>query len=829
MDEFSFPFRPYDIQLSLMREIRQCIEDGKIGIFESPTGTGKSLSTICATLSWLECFEKEQREQLEGQVKNAEQAGIDDGSDWVAAYKKKFEAKKQASGAEEKLDELKRIDERLKQARSDKSERKRRFAPRDDEEELFFPKDFDNDPDKDIAPDEDYSSDGELESQQSEKEPSCTKIFYASRTHSQLEQFASEILKTRFRPRIVTVGSRQMLCVNNDVCSLKHSQLMNEKCDELRQKKSGEKRHEGDHHKATKRSVECSCPYWKADAIEELTDQILALKVPTVSKVVQSGKALLACPYFASRKSLAICQLVLLPYQVLLHKATREAWGVNVEGNVVVIDEAHNLLQTIAACHSVELSHTAITVALSLIRDYVERFRSRLKANNLLYIRQLLSLTTALGNVLSTYSNTKSDTVFTMPRFLVELGCFEIDFFKLLHYMEKTRLCKKFHGFFVRYRGALVKRGADESTVDGRLTGLQNFLKKIGSAKLQQQASLSVQENTSDENYDEHTVATTSSPLYLIRQFIEALTTKCSDARIIVEHTTAEHPARFKFLLLNPAEKLKDVVRAARSVVLIGGTMEPSQQLLHSLNTLCEVPSGNIVRFSCGHVIDDDQLVALSLGKGPAGQDLSFTYSNRSSPTTLSALSMCLFNVMRHIPNGAVAFFPSYDYMSLFENALKASPLFEKFQKIKPLLFESKVDSTALWNEFVRKARSPRGAMLCAVVGGKLSEGINFSDELGRCVLMIGLPYPNKNSVELIEKMKTSCLHAINQAIGRAIRHRHDYAAIVLIDSRYSRPNIEKGLPSWISSRLKHCKNFGELVTQISAFFRMRKPIVSSS
>ncbi|VDK73699.1 unnamed protein product [Anisakis simplex] len=95
---------------------------------------------------------------------------------------------------------------------------------------------------------------------------------------------------------------------------------------------------------------------------------MLSLKVPTVSKVIQSGKALLACPYFASRGAIALSQIVLLPYQVLLQKATREAWGVNLKDNIVIIDEAHNLLQTIANCHSVELSLPAITIALSLIR-----------------------------------------------------------------------------------------------------------------------------------------------------------------------------------------------------------------------------------------------------------------------------------------------------------------------------------------------------------------------------------------------------------------------------------------------------------------------------
>lgn len=46
------------------------------------------------------------------------------------------------------------------------------------------------------------------------------------------------------------------------------------------------------------------------------------------------------------------------------------------------------------------------------------------------------------------------------------------------------------------------------------------------------------------------------------------------------------------------------------------------------------------------------------------------------------------------------------------------------------------------------------GALLLAVIGAKLSEGINFSDTLARAVVIVGLPFPSLASLELKERMR---------------------------------------------------------------------------
>lgn len=57
----------------------------------------------------------------------------------------------------------------------------------------------------------------------------------------------------------------------------------------------------------------------------------------------------------------------------------------------------------------------------------------------------------------------------------------------------------------------------------------------------------------------------------------------------------------------------------------------------------------------------------------------------------------------------------------------------------------------------------------------------------------------------------------VNQSIGRVIRHRNDYAAIALLDKRFSEANIKDNLPKWIKDAgIEICDHFPESMLLIS-------------
>jgi chromosome transmission fidelity protein 1 len=61
----------------------------------------------------------------------------------------------------------------------------------------------------------------------------------------------------------------------------------------------------------------------------------------------EEGQKLGACPYFAAKAAVPLCDVVAMPYNILFDKVSRDSYGIDASSNVVIVDEAHNFLSTV--------------------------------------------------------------------------------------------------------------------------------------------------------------------------------------------------------------------------------------------------------------------------------------------------------------------------------------------------------------------------------------------------------------------------------------------------------------------------------------------------
>lgn len=144
-----------------------------------------------------------------------------------------------------------------------------------------------------------------------DEEDGTVKIFYCSRTHSQLSQFAGELRRVTFPSSIpldtdkgdeddglskleeavkhLSLGSRKNLCINPKVRALENSTAINERCLDLQQ--SG-----------VAADKKCSfLPSKDDDALLlQFRDHALAT-VKDIEDIGKVGKEIGICPYYASR------------------------------------------------------------------------------------------------------------------------------------------------------------------------------------------------------------------------------------------------------------------------------------------------------------------------------------------------------------------------------------------------------------------------------------------------------------------------------------------------------------------------------------------------
>ena len=800
--DFHHPFEPYDIQQQFMEAVYDCIEDKKVGIFESPTGTGKSLSLICGSLTWIREHKRKTFDESLAVIQ------LNDGEpEWMvehARQARRKEARQMRADFEARLDAVRQREQKVRDryANGEPPFKKRKQTADeksgiDRDEEQFVLDDYESDDEKQRT----HSNQGEyyLDTERLmqklgmlrkdpqrhafEEDEDELKIFFCSRTHSQLSQFVGELQRVKLPPALppenedteaaeelkhLTLGSRKNLCINSKVLKLENQKAINERCIDLQQPRI---------------PADQKCPYLpnkeNEDVVLDFRDHALS-RIRDIEDLANIGTKLGICPYYASRPAIGPAEIVTLPYPLLLQKSAREALGISLKGHIVIIDEAHNLINAVEGIYSAQITEKQLSRARECLMLYLQKFRNRLKGTNRVYVTQVVRVIDSL--LLFTTGckrNVESGGIVQLGVLLSGKAVDQVNLSKLVRYINDSKLARKVEGYMTFIEG-----------------------EKEGKRKTPTETS-----------------AAETPTLTNVQNFLMTLTSPSNEGRFF--WLKDEDTVVLRYLLLDPSEHFRDVVEDARSVVLAGGTMSPMggymQQLFPYLSS--------VATLSCGHLIPPSNLLVRTIATDSIGP-LEFSFKTRSHSNTATRVGHALLDLAPKVRGGLVAFFPSYGYLDEIATSWRHSFISGELRKIKPVFFDSRSGSAEETFKSYSKTiqETPHGAILFSVIGGKLSEGINFSDNLGRCVVVIGLPFPNletpewKAKIQYIndkadarrelggkagrEHVENVCMRSVNQAIGRVIRHKDDWASILLMDSRYTQERMKGKLPSWILESL---------------------------
>ena len=709
-------------------------------------------------------------------------------------------------------------------------------------------------------------------------------IIYASRTHSQLSQVVGELRNTRYRPKHAVLGSREHMCIhpkvnptiakdkNTTECKASSTDV-NNGCNKLNKDRKCMMRNNLE--EATSKGSVWHPPSTErynagADYEQPVLDMEDLVSVGIQNKI---------CPFYHTRSLLKEAELIFVPYNYLFDRDARETTLAEVDFNnaILIFDEAHNLEEFASESSSFDLSTSDISGCVGEVQRALQYLElnpemgndSSCNKNNMLTLKRILlkfetylsdDITKSMGAAKmssegeASYSGESIYDIF-------EKGA-GINFQNL--FLLST-FVKQVSDFIMEFRGNTSSSGTP------KLDHFLNCLKRAF-GKYDEQGPTA-------NNQRKHLLALARSKSYRVH---------------VTKQTTGgggfNGGRTISFWCFAPALAMRELsFLNVRSIIITSGTLSPLPSFQMELGLNFPVQLEN------NHVIKPDQIFVRVIGKGVSGKELSSKFGRRDDPEYLSELGNTLASLVRNIPGGVLVFFPSYSAMSnavqrwggpasqsgrqsggggrgaaffaakkkklasnkcvfpMVPNHFRSSSAVETpWQRLlsrKSIVLEPRSTSelTDAISEYKRliEMQNSTGAILMGVCRGKISEGIDFSDDMARAVVVTGLPFApyldpkvklkrefldaarasaksrpsidggfgnGKFNVNKVESKPTSqtlsgsewynqqAHRAVNQAIGRVIRHRHDYGSILLLDHRFATQSNKDGLSKWLVS-----------------------------
>jgi len=300
--------------------------------------------------------------------------------------------------------------------------------------------------------------------------------------------------------------------------------------------------------------------------------------------------------------------------------------------------------------------------------------------------------------------------------------------------------------------------------------------------------------------------------LMSIVDFILGWLSSSATARLL---TRKETPA-LKYQLLDPSIMSTSVLANVHSALFMSGTLFPTVMYADVLGA---VESGKTVlcRDYPSPFPPENRRIVVSTS-------VTTRYLDRGE-SMYSTIAQQVSDVANSVYENTAVFFPSYNLLEQVWERFPVNPLWRIFKEQRGMTKEQR---NSLFTQMTKHHGNYR-AMLWGVQAGSLSEGMDYTGNALKTIIVVGLPlvppslfvdqligYYSRKFGRAKGKMYAYVYPAVNrvhQAAGRGIRSEKDVGIIVLMESRFQQNIYKRCLPPefdiiYTGSPAEACKGF---------------------
>jgi DNA excision repair protein ERCC-2 len=599
------------------------------------------------------------------------------------------------------------------------------------------------------------------------------KIIYTTRTNAQQQQVILELRAIRKKAndkRIYGVGMQG----RGNMCLLAREdpELLNGSADELSKFCSYQKKLavQGQRHKG--------CRYYRKFLGEkENVGGVMDWAkehLPTAEEFIDACEQKGVCPYEINKLIIHDALVIVVPYVYIFEKTIRikvfDWLSLSEDDVILIVDEAHNLPDYLRDLFSAELSTWMLNSCLMEADKFGNPSLAGGRISVTAFCKELMDIITDLRDTyvygiledgIRRITHEKNDALIPSHELEAEL-------------LSRLKITSKSLNDIISDLLAYGEKIQEYKQKDGKLP--RSFLHRLG-------AFLGFWMAIEMEQY----------------------------IKLIVDAGEGKNP-KVEAYCLDPSIGT-DILKEVHSSIHMSGTLEPLDEYRDSLGlpleTRCAVypspfpPENRKIFFVNDVTTRYDELM--------------------NDKTIIPQMWQYVSGICNQFPRNTMVFFPSFNTLSMF----RKNGSFAEIQRC--LYIEEQDMSQSELMELVTDFKSCGngngiGAALFSVMGGRISEGMDFPAEQLEIAVIVGIPYPKPSARQrglqhyydlkfgkgFEYTVQAPAARKMLQAIGRLIRNEQDYGVAVILDKRAPR----------FHQYIKEMQESKDLLTDIDGFMK---------